>query len=46
MLPIPGQKAGLIVLSYFVDTHGWPRGVMIKKFCFNFFSTDNAGFFS
>ena len=28
MLPIAGQTAGLIGLKFFVDTHGWPGGVI------------------
>ena len=27
MLSIAGQTAGLIGLTFFVDTHGWPGGV-------------------
>ena len=28
MLPIAGQTAGPIGLKIFVDTHGWPGGVI------------------
>ena len=28
MLRIAGQTAGLIGLKFFVDTHGWPEGVI------------------
>ena len=28
MLPIAGQTAGPIGLKFFVDTHGWPGGVI------------------
>ena len=28
MLPIAGQTACLIGLKFFVDTHGWPGGVI------------------
>jgi len=28
MLRIAGQTAGRIGLSIFVDTHGWPKGVI------------------
>ena len=31
MLHIAGQKAGLIGLTFFVDTHGW-SGVLKAKF--------------
>ena len=30
MLPIAGQTAGPIGLTFFVDTHGWPGGVKGK----------------
>ena len=33
MLSIAGQTAGTIGLNFFVDTYGWPRGV-IKKIDF------------
>ena len=33
MSPIAGQTAGSIGLKFFVDTHGWPCGVLgLKKF--------------
>ena len=31
MLPIAGKSAGPIGLNFFVDTHGWPHGVIGKK---------------
>ena len=31
MLPIAGQTAGPIGLTFFVDTQGWPGGVKVKK---------------
>ena len=31
MLPIAGKSAGPIGLKFFVDTHGWPHGVIGKK---------------
>ena len=37
MLPIAGKSAGPIGLKFFVDTHGWPHGVIGKKS--NFFQT-------
>ena len=50
MSPIAGQTAGSIGLKFFVDTHGWPCGVLgLKKFEIFFricFSTGNAGPFS
>jgi len=30
-LPIVGQTAGPIGLKFFVDTQGWPGGVIVKK---------------
>ena len=27
LLPIAGRIAGPIGLTFFVDTHGWPRGI-------------------
>ena len=52
MLPKAGQMAGLIRLKFFVDTQGWPGGVIgnniesnflfLKNFIFYFF-TGNAG---
>ena len=35
MLPIAGQTAGPIGLTFFVDTQGWPGG--IKGYFFKFF---------
>ena len=40
MLPIAGQTAGLIGLTFFVGTHWWPGGVIglkieLKKNFFN-----------
>ena len=55
MFPIADQTAGPIGLNFFMDTHGWPWGVLgFKKnrkkmffpFFSNFFSSDNAGPFS
>ena len=31
LLPIAGQTAGLIGLTFFADTHGWPGGVISEK---------------
>jgi len=31
MLSIAGQSAGPIRLKFFVDTHGWPGGVLDEK---------------
>ena len=31
MFPIAGQTAGPIGLNFFVDTHGWPGGVLYFK---------------
>ena len=52
MLPIAGQMAGPNGLKFFVDTQGWPGGVIgnnmesnflfLKNFIFYFF-TGNAG---
>ena len=45
MSPVAGQTAGPNELNFFVDTHGWPGGVLaLKKFeyfssFFNFFPT-------
>ena len=48
MLPKAGQMAGLIRLKFFVDTQGWPGGVIgnniesnflfLKNFIFYFFT--------
>ena len=57
MLPIAGQTVRPNGLTFFVDTHGWPGGVLcfknIRKFVVKiffffeiFFSTGNAGPFS
>ena len=54
MLPIADQTAGPIGLKFFVDTQGWPGGVIGKKskllffqtFFQVFFPTVNAGPFS
>ena len=54
MLPIASQTAGPNGLTLFVDTHGWPVGVIGLKhlnFFFSFFikiffSTGNTGHFS
>ena len=32
MLRIAGHTAGPVGLTFFVDTHGWPGGVRLKKF--------------
>ena len=32
MFPIADQTAGPIGLNFFVDTHGWPEGVIGYKF--------------
>ena len=40
MLRIAGQTAGSIGQNFFVDTHGWPGGVIaikIRIFFFNIF---------
>ena len=37
MLRIAGQTAGPIGLKFFVDTHGWPWGVIGYKNRFIFF---------
>ena len=41
MLPIAAQTAGPNGLKFFVDTHGWPGGVLGKRkfeiIFFNFF---------
>ena len=50
MSPIADQTAGPIGLTFFVDTHGWPGGVLGKKksikkkiqHFFFFFFTGNA----
>ena len=42
MLPIADQTAGPIGLKFFVDTQGWPGGVIVKNrnyFFKNFFSS-------
>ena len=54
MFPIAGQMAKSNELNFFVDTHGWPGGVIGKKnrnfflqiFFSDFCSTANAGPFS
>ena len=47
MFPIAGQTAGLIGLNFFVDTQGWPGGVLDKKnrifFQKNFFPRATPG---
>ena len=44
-MPVAGQTAGPIGLKLFVDTHGWPGGVVGSKneIFFPFFFTGNAG---
>ena len=37
MLPIAGQTAGPIGLKFFVDTQGWPGGVIVKNRNYFFF---------
>ena len=46
MFPIAGQTAGSIGLKLFVDTHGWPVGVLGYKKFKHFFSTGNTEPFS
>ena len=52
MLRKVGQTAGPIGLKFFVDTHGWPAGVISAKIFFFiieekiFFPTGNAPPFS
>ena len=36
MLPIASQTAGPNGLKFFVDTHGWPEGVIGQKIKFFF----------
>ena len=36
MLSIAGQTTGLVRLKFFVDTHGWPEGVIGQKIKFFF----------
>ena len=48
MLSIAGQTAGPIGLTFLVDNHGWPGGVIFlktffSKFGFKIFLTGNAG---
>ena len=37
MLPIADQTAGPIGLKFFVDTQGWPGGVIVKNRNYFFF---------
>jgi len=52
MLPIAGQMAGPIGLKFFVDTPGWPGGVIghkiefLKKYFFSNFFLFLKTFFS
>ena len=45
MLPIAGQTAGPIGLKFFVDTQGWPGGVIVKNSKLFFFSNFFSRFF-
>ena len=43
MLRIAGKTAGPIRLTFFVDNHGWPGGIKVKKNRHIFFQNYSMG---